>query len=112
MQNTHTLVAQYTQTVQRTVNINLQRYNTTQAYVAHSIALQAFNTLYAAQTHNTTQCTCNVHVCKCSTSINLRYKVNCAITVAQTLQAAAQKHVSFNLQHALAVLQAYNSAAQ
>jgi hypothetical protein len=111
MQNTHTLVAQYTATVQRTVNINLQKYNTTQAFVAHSIALQAFNKLYAAQTHNTTQCTCNTHVCKCNTSINLRYKVNCAITVAQTLQAAAQKHVSFNLQQALTVLQAYNSAA-
>ena len=111
MQNVNTLVAQYTQTVQRTVNINLQRYNTTQAYVAHTIALQAFNTLYAAQANNTTQCTCTKHMCKCSTSINMRYKVNSAITVAQTLQAAAQKHNSFNLVQALAVLQAYNSAA-
>jgi hypothetical protein len=111
MQNVNTLVAHYTQTVQRTINVNLQRYNTTQAYVAHTVALQALNTLYAAQTHNTTRCTCSVHMCKCSTSINMRYKVNSAITVARTLQAAAQKHNSFNLQKALTVLQAYNSAA-
>jgi hypothetical protein len=111
MQNVHTLVAQYTATVQRTKNINLQRYNTTQAFVAHSIALQMFNKLYALQASNTTRCTCSKHMCKCSTSVNMRYKVNCAITVAQTLQAAAQQHSSFNLQQALAVLQAYNSAA-
>jgi hypothetical protein len=111
MQNVNTLVAQYTQTVQRTTNINLQKYNTTQAFVAHTIALQAFNKLYAAQTNNTTRCTCTKHMCKCNTSVNVRYKVNKAITVAQTLQAAAQKHKSFNLQQALAVLQAYNKAA-
>jgi hypothetical protein len=111
MQNVHTLVAQYTATVQRTKNINLQRYNTTHAYVAHSIALQAFNKLYAAQANNTTRCTCTTACCKCSTSVNMRYKVNCAITVAQMLQAAALKHSSFKLQQALALLQAYNSAA-
>lgn len=90
---------------------NYYKFNATRAYVQHTVALMQLDVAYAQQAQNNTRCTCTAHICKCATAFNMRNAINSAITVAQRKQAYAQRHCNFNLQNALAVLQAYNNAA-
>lgn len=95
-----------------TAKANYYKFNATKAYIKHTVALMQLQAHYAAQAHNTTRCTCTAHFCKCATAHNLQYAINNAIIVATSKQQYAYKHVNFNLQNALTVLQAYNKAAQ
>jgi hypothetical protein len=109
------LLATYTQQRAQhnsSAKANYHKFNATQAYVQHTVAIMQLNMHYAAQAHNNTRCSCSTQFCKCATAHNLQYKINNALIAAKRKQQYAYNHNNFNLQHALQVLQAYNNAAQ